>query len=83
MVSTVKAQSRLRAAIHQAAWPGRAPEAWSRPHTSFWKEGTAVGAPRGSPTQAVFQAGLQQGAGKVDRPRMVARRSARVFWTLM
>ena len=72
MVSTVKAQSRLRAAIHQAAWLRSAPEAWIRPHTCFWKEGMAVGAPRGSPTHHFSRLGSSWEARKVEKPGKVA-----------
>lgn len=58
MVSTVKAQSGLRTAIHQAARHQSAPEAWSRPHTGFWKEKTAVGAPQGKPHSRFSRLGL-------------------------
>lgn len=68
MVSTVKAQSGLRTAIHQAARHRSAPEARSRPHAGFWKKETAVGASPGEAPLTIFQAGLG-GAGDTERWR--------------
>lgn len=58
MVSTVKAQSRFRPAIHQAVWRCSAPEA---PPSPLLEGGDGRGSPQGKLDPPFSQAGLSRG----------------------